>query len=230
MAQQYFFPKSIPAQREWLVIYAQQLPTVGPSMGMTAVEISDNVDAANAVIASIDAASLAENVYKQSVEAKDNAVRNNVSGVILPAVKRFKTASSYTTDMGRLLGVEGTDLDFDPDTYQAQGSAKVLGNDVKISFTKAGADGVAIYSRVTAAAAGVPAGNTSPPPTVPPTPAEMLLFSKLAIDHHSPYVDNRPLARPGIPELREYYLRGMVDDAEIGLPSLVIRVVVGAVS
>lgn len=48
-----------------------------------------------------------------------------------------------------------------------------------------------------------------------------------AIDYHSPYIDNRPLIRPNAPETREYYLRGIMNDTEIGLPSDIIEIVVG---
>ncbi len=61
----------------------------------------------------------------------------------------------------------------------------------------------------------------------PPAPAELSQFEKIGIDYHSPYIDTRPLKVDGQPEVREYYLRGIVDDEEIGVPSDVIRVVVG---
>ena len=35
----------------------------------------------------------------------------------------------------------------------------------------------------------------------------------------SPYIDGRPLAQANVPETREYMLRGVVTDVEIGLDS-----------
>jgi hypothetical protein len=38
----------------------------------------------------------------------------------------------------------------------------------------------------------------------------------LARDTRSPYVDTTPLAQAGTPEVREYRVRGVIDDVEIG--------------
>lgn len=218
MAKQDFFPSRQDQQRSWLTNFISKLPVQGPLVGMTAGEITASTDAATAVIGFIDRALAAENAFKQSVSDKDDAIQTNVSGVIRPAVKRFKTSPAYTTGIGDILGVEGSESDFDPDTYKPTGKALVLNNEVKLTFTKAGADGMAIYSRVTS-------GKTES--TAPLTEGEMAQFAKLAIDYHSPYMDNRPLAQPGTPEVREYYLKGIVRDAEVGLRSDIIRVVVG---
>jgi hypothetical protein len=43
-------------------------------------------------------------------------------------------------------------------------------------------------------------------------------------DPGSPKNDGRPLAAPGVPETREYMLRGLVKDDEIGLDSDVARI------
>ncbi len=49
-------------------------------------------------------------------------------------------------------------------------------------------------------------------------------FEKIGTDSASPYDDARPLAAPGVPEVREYLLRGMIDDREIGLDSDVVSI------
>ena len=38
----------------------------------------------------------------------------------------------------------------------------------------------------------------------------------LGRDTQSPYVDTTPLAEAGKPEIREYRIRGVIDDVEIG--------------
>jgi hypothetical protein len=38
----------------------------------------------------------------------------------------------------------------------------------------------------------------------------------LGRDTRSPYIDITPLAHPGTPEVREYRVRGVIDDVEIG--------------
>ncbi len=218
MAKQDFFPTRLDEQRSWLDNFKLKLPTQGPIVGMTPTEVTACTDAADAAIAAIDAAKAAEDVFKQKVSDKDAAIVANISGVIRPAVKRFKTSPAYNTGIGDLLRVEGSESDLDPDTYKPTGKAVVLNNEVKLTFVKGGVDGMAIYSRITS---GKTDGNA------PLTEAEMAQFTKLAIDYHSPYIDNRPLARPNAPETREYYLRGVVSDAEMGLRSDIIKIVVG---
>ncbi len=39
------------------------------------------------------------------------------------------------------------------------------------------------------------------------------------MDTYSPYIDGRPLAQANVPETREYMLRGIMQDVEIGLDS-----------
>jgi hypothetical protein len=40
----------------------------------------------------------------------------------------------------------------------------------------------------------------------------------LGVDLHSPYLDSRPVAN-GTPETREYMVRGIIGDDEVGVPS-----------
>jgi hypothetical protein len=38
----------------------------------------------------------------------------------------------------------------------------------------------------------------------------------LGRDNRSPYIDTTPLAEAGTPDVREYRVRGVIDDVEIG--------------
>ena len=49
-----------------------------------------------------------------------------------------------------------------------------------------------------------------------------LAATKLGTDTNSPYIDGRPLATPGVAEMREYMARGMMGDEEVGLESLIV--------
>ena len=95
--------------------------------------------------------------------------------------------------------------EFDPSTYKPQFTVEVLGGLITLKFKKKGVDGVAIYGRLCGA----------------------LGWTKLGTDTSSPYIDGRPLAVPGEPEFREYMLRGMIDDDEIGLESDVVCLTFG---
>ncbi len=154
-----------------------------------------------------------------------SAIQPDVEGRFRMLAGQLKAHNNYSKAIGEDLGIEAPETSFDAENYKPEGSAKAVLNEVTIKFKKAGVDGVAIYSKVTTGAA-----VAAPSPTpAQPTPAEAAQFTKIAVDYHSPYVDNRPLTIAGQPELREYYLRGIIDDELIGVPSDVIRVSVGTV-
>jgi hypothetical protein len=79
----------------------------------------------------------------------------------------------------------------------AKPSGRAIGqpdSEVRVEFTKSAFDGVLIESRRT--------GQQE--------------WSRLAIDKFSPYVDSRPLARGGKPEVREYRMRFLMHDVPVG--------------
>ena len=49
----------------------------------------------------------------------------------------------------------------------------------------------------------------------------------LSWDKNSPYIDGTPLAHAGVPEEREYMLRGVVNDVEIGVDSDILSIIWG---
>ena len=95
--------------------------------------------------------------------------------------------------------------EFDPNTYKPEFTVEVLGGVITLKFKKKGVDGVVIYARLS--------GTSG--------------WTKLGTDTSSPYIDGRPLTVPGVPEVREYMLRGMIDDDEIGLESDVVCLTYG---
>jgi hypothetical protein len=224
MAKQDYYPVKLGDQATWLNNYKDKIVIQGPILGMTAVEITDNVTAAGNQMQAVADAITAENAFKAAIDNRDNAEKVNVT-LIRKATKRNKTSPAYTTGIGDILGVEGEEPEFDAASYKPEGSVKAVMNVVTVKFTKKGAYGQVIYSKVT------PGVSTLPPttPGSPSSPATISQFSKIAIDFYSPYIDNRELAVAGQPELREYYLRGLLNDVEIGLPGDVMRVIVGAV-
>ena len=222
MAKIDYFPRRIGDQRNWLQNYKTEIATTGPLLGLTPVEVTENTNATDAIIATIDATIAAENAYKQKVEDKNLSVKTNFSGTIRAAVKRLKTSPAYTEGLGEVLGVVGSDESFDPDLFKPSLKALVLPGEVKLTFVKGGADGVKVYVRNASATGNIPApGNPAGPQSAPSAD-----FQMIAIDLQSPYVDNRPLAVAGKPEVREYYVRGILHDHEIGQPSDIVRVTV----
>jgi hypothetical protein len=120
-------------------------------------------------------------------------------------VQTIKKHSAYNTTYGELLGIIGTENSFDPDTFQTTLTSKVFSDHIRLDFVKSKTEGVNIYTRLKGTAT----------------------WTFLARDTHTPYNDSRALAVAGVPETREYYARGVIDDVEIGVPSDIKSVVFG---
>jgi len=124
-------------------------------------------------------------------------------------VDKCKASPLYTPDViGVALRTEPTGTPFDPNTWQAIiRSLECTGPDqVRIKMAKASGaiDANAIYSRIAGAGAMVKVGTY--------TQATVTL--------------NTPNATPGQPEEREYEIRSVIKDAEIGLASDIHTVIV----
>ncbi len=150
------------------------------------------------------------------------AIEPDVEGRFRMLVGQLKAHNNYSKAIGENLKIEADGTDFDAENYKPEGSARAVQNVVTIKFAKKGVDAMAIYSKVTSGVTNMP---TNPMPGGP-TPAVAAQFIKIAVAFHSPFVDSRPLAVPGQSEVREYYLRGVLHDVEIGLPGQPIRVTV----
>lgn len=121
-------------------------------------------------------------------------------------VLRIKAHPNYTEVIGEDLGIIGPEqapaLEVKPD-----GKAEVLPNhEVRITFVKAGHDGVDVESQR----------------------AAEVTWTYLAFDGFSPYVDNRPPLVADQPEERRYRLRYRDNDVPVGEYSDVYVVTAGA--
>ena len=114
---------------------------------------------------------------------------------------RIRNNTAYTTVIGNQLGIIGpedsTDMTQAAPTLDANAQAAGV---VAIGFDKKDAEGVHIYGTVGTAT----------------------VFTFLASETHSPYIDNRPLQTPGQPETRQYKAVFFLGKAEIGLESAVV--------
>jgi hypothetical protein len=104
-------------------------------------------------------------------------------------------ANAHTTALGESLGIEGpedtTDLSNAQPTLEGRSQGGGL---VEISFNKSTSEGVNLCSQREGEA----------------------LFSFLARDTASPYLDNRPLLVADKPEVRQYRAKYVVGDQEVG--------------
>lgn len=116
-------------------------------------------------------------------------------------IKNIKNDSTYGPVLGAKLQIEGSD-----DATDLTQSMPVLtvtalnGGVMQVGFPKPHAEGVHIQSKLD--------GQTD--------------FSLLASATHSPFIDNRPLAKAGQPETRSYRAIYFQGKAEFGLMSAVV--------
>jgi hypothetical protein len=230
MRKKYYLP-AIESQRvTWLNNFADKISTYAAMFGFTPAEIA-KIQAFALMYAYIIGLIESVDTFKQDITKYKNTLSRASFGTPLGApptitiaaapatveagiftvvggyVQRIKGMKNvYTTAIGEDLGIIGDEISFDPDTFKIEIKGVKWNNEgVKLSFVKGESDGGNIYSRTNGIGS----------------------FVKLAFDGESPFIDTRPLAVPGTPENREYLIKPVLHDAEIGLPSDVVSVVVG---
>ena len=204
-----YIPQDEGAEAQW----AQHLkdetaqPANAAGMGWNAATVTAVEQAAQTIVDAIGAKEAAHQTYLAAVAAADGKIAT-AEGVIRSAVATGKEAATYTESLGLLLGVVGPESNFDPETYVAElRSAEATGPaQVRLKFGKA-------RGHVDAVKAQMRRGGGA--------------WATVGMAMRSPWVDTTPLVQPGVPENREYRIRAVVADAEIGQPSPTFAVTVG---
>ena len=127
-------------------------------------------------------------------------------GGLVGRIKGF--TDTYTEGIGKDLGIVGNEIGFKKEEYKPTFKASTASGMVVIKFWKKNIDWVKIYSH--------PIGST-----------DTNAWELLGIDGHPPFLDKRPLAVAGQPEKRQYKLRAVLGDEEIGVWSNVVEVIFG---
>lgn len=198
-----YIPTKRAPRRLWLQNLSDQIAVEGPKAGMTAGEataLKTVVDAHTAKMDATDAAQAALEGARET-ESQSNAITE-----IRTIVRRLKTNAAYPgSGVEGTLQLRGPDSGFDPVSFKPTCKVSIVGGQIRIEFTKGEADGVVVYCRLR----GSPG------------------WTKLGIDTSSPYFDTNPPAQAGAAETREYQVRAILDDVEIGQPSDIVNIVIG---
>ena len=202
-----FIPAGDDARKTWATAFKAAIATHGPTVELTPAEITASQAKCDAIIGRIDDKTAKKNAWQASVADADTGNTADL-GDLRATIAKAKTNSNYTNAIGADLGVIGLPSGFDPDTYQAEikGVTQIAPGQVRVDFGKAKGkvQGVNVYSRLQ---------GTSD-------------WNFLARDTQSPYVDTTPLATPGKPEIREYRIRAVINDVEIGDYSVTLQITV----
>ncbi len=197
----YFISRNWPEYRGWLLNLKTEIVTEGPKFGLTAAQITAIQSTCQAQIDRIDA-------YFAALAALDAALEANKAGkqltdaALQEEIADWKNAAGWDDAIAAKLRVVSTKPAFDPDTYKCEFTVKIVGGEIRIEFKKKGVQAVNVYCRRK--------GETT--------------WTFLGRDSSSPYIDGNPLFQPGVPEVREYMLRGVINDEEVGVDSDIVTI------
>ena len=195
-----FIPPAKGAYRAWLLNLKTQITTQGPLFSLAPAEVTATVTITSAQIALEDAVVTAESALKSAREAQAAGRKTN-NTLLRDKISDWKQMPLFTPAIAQELRVANTASTFDPDTFKPEFKVRIIGGEIRLDWIKYGADGVHIYSRLRGQAA----------------------WTLIGTDMSSPYIDGRPLAQANVPETREYMLRGLIADQEIGLDSDILN-------
>lgn len=184
--------------RSKLAMYANDFNIAPENVGTIEMKIND-------LTTSVQDVATQKEMMAKSVTYK-NSVRKQVESEVRKEATRIKAHRNYTEAIGQELGIIGSKSSFDPATFKPKPKADVSGGMVRIKFQKKGINGVNVYRRRK--------GEVE--------------WQFRARDNNSPYEERIQLENPAVPEHWEYRLIGVIKDVEIGQPSDVVEVIVGA--
>lgn len=197
----YFIPANWAEYRAWLLNLKTEIVTEGPKFGLTAGDITAIQNTCQAQIDKIDAYNAALSALQAMFESlKDGKAVTDAA--LREEIDDWKVAAGWTDAIATQLRVVTNKPEFNPDTYKCEFTVKIVGGEIRIDFKKKGVQAVNVYCRRK--------GQTT--------------WTFLARDSSSPYIDGNPLFQPGVPEVREYMLRGVINDVEVGLDSDIVSI------
>ena len=200
-----YIPPKREARRAWLANISDKAAAQVPAGGGTAAQATALKTAADTLTAAYDGTDAAKTAFegKRAVEANTEADQLTVIRSLLTTLKVLPNWKSSGADAE--LQASSSTASFDPSAYKPVIKVEIKGGFITLEFKKKGVDALAFYARLR----GTP------------------IWTKISMDTSSPYIDGRPLATPGVAEIREYMARGMIDDVEIGLESDIVSITYG---
>jgi hypothetical protein len=192
-----FFPATDGNLALHLKNYRDKLPGNGKALYWSDAGIKASQDRCDRIIAALAANEKSRADYKAQVGITNATKKADLSG-LRADIRLLKASVGYTEAIGRDLGIVTlTPPQTITSTDKASATAEAHGDTVRIRWKKGNLDGVNVYMRRQ--------GETD--------------WRRLDRDSHSPYDDRSPLAKPGVPEVREYRVIGVIKDQEVGAPS-----------
>jgi hypothetical protein len=200
-----FYPRRDAEQVLWLKTFRGKVEAHLKAMGFDAKRVKGIVDEIDGLTGSFEAKDKAHATYQAQVAAH-NALEEAAVADLRGLVREIKAHPGCTDAMKADLQIEASGGGTASQANKSPSlSVEAQPGFVRLSFRKMGFDSVNVYARLRGESA----------------------WHFVARDTHSPYNDHRPLATPGVPEVREYRLVGVVKDEEQGLPTDAASIAVG---
>ena len=198
-----FIPRKRGDRYLWFKNLRDSIETEGPKFALAAGEITATKDLAAAAVTAMEETNAAE----AALDGK-RAAEKTTAGASEKALRmKFRNWKSTPGFVGSesegVLQLVGPASDFDPLTFKSVVKLSIVGEHIRVDFTKDECDNVVVYCRLRGSAT----------------------WTRLGTDGRTPYYDTNPLANPAVPEVREYMVMGMIDNEEIGLPSDIVSIV-----
>jgi hypothetical protein len=196
-----YIPQKRNDYKEWLENLRDALPTEGPSFNAPPADVTEVVDKVTEQLALMAATAAAESALN-AARAAERAGEAETDALVRKKGGDWKRLTTFTEAHAQRLRLKGSSTEFNPDTHKPEFAVRIVAGEIRLDWKKGGSQGVHVYSRLR--------GQAN--------------WTLIGMDTSSPYIDGRPLAQPGVPEVREYMLRGVVKDAEIGQDSDILSV------
>jgi hypothetical protein len=223
MSKAYFLPASEPGKRAWLNNFAGKMPKDGPTVGVTAAEITQL--AADALFFNYVCDTHNQHTqttrdwtaYKHQAAHGDNlgdipvtpdpgtpppVVPPDIFGRACKLAVRIKKSPNYTDNIGQDLGIIGAEVIVDPTTYQPILTLSLNAGHPHIGWPKQGMDSLELWKDW-----GDGKG-----------------FVQLTITTNPDYADNSPLPATGTSAVWKYKAVYRLNDQQVGQWSAVATI------
>lgn len=197
-------PRKRAERRAWYANISANIVAEAVKMGVAPADGTAAKALVDEIIAKMDGTDAAESALAGARNQERTTEKTN-QGTLRAYIRNWKTLPQYPGSGSEgVLRLKGEEEEFDAENYKPVITVEIVGGQITIGFLKKGVDALAIYCR--------PRGTTQ--------------WTRIGIDTESPFLDSKPVAAPGTPEVREYMARGMLGDVEIGLDSDIVPLAV----
>ena len=196
-------PQSVKNLETWLKLQLAEVADHSSACGATQAETIEFLGHVNGILPLASSIVTVMEQLDQLTSDLEPLKGTHIPG-IRKYIKRCKTAPGCTPSIIEALDWKGDTGEIDPETSRPNINLTALTGKIRIDGNKPGFEAVNGYWRRKGDMAWKP-----------------LVIRKRKF----PIYDENPLLAAGVPEIREYMFRGVVDDEEIGVPSEIKEIV-----